>query len=155
MKPVTVQYHFRQRFPYPAERAFRWCLDFHKDDLRLEGTDGERKVVTVAADLLLLTDSFPLGRAGRLTKRKLVRIRAAEHAWTSTHLSGPHRHSQFWYRIVPDGRSRCHLDFTGLHVEPTRSQSTDSGLRRLGDRLAREDAEAWRALARAMRRDLG
>ncbi len=117
MPILTVQYRFRQRFLVSAARAFHWCIDYRPDDLELEGTAGRRKVRWISDDLVLLTDTFfrPARRA--IVKTKLVRVRPSELSWTSTHLTGPYRLSQFWYRIVPDGPRRSHLEFTGFHVQ--------------------------------------
>lgn len=152
---ATVQYQFRQRFPFSADRAFRWCVAFAPQDPALEGLRGVRSVQPLADDLVLLTDTFHSRGATTVTKTKLVRIRARPRSWTSTHVSGPNRHSQFWYRIVPDSRSTCHLDYAGLHVERRSRELNRGQLRRLGARLRREDSAAWKSLARAMSSDLG
>ncbi|HEV2520305.1 MAG TPA: hypothetical protein VGX00_06780 [Thermoplasmata archaeon] len=88
-----------------------------------------------------------------MEKRKLVRLRAAERAWTSTHLTGPNRYSQFWYRILPDGPNASHLEYRALHLEPSPKPPTAAQRDRLRRRLAKEDARAWRTLARALDRE--
>jgi hypothetical protein len=151
---ISVHYAFRQRFPLRAERAFRWCVDYRAEDLELEGLNGRRRVRWLADDLVGLTDTVRESAGRPVTKTRLVRIRPPERAWTSTHLSGPNRHSQFWYRIEPDGRSGSHLRYEALHVERRTASPSPSAMRALARRLAREDAAAWRRLASAMETDL-
>ena len=155
MPILTAQYRFQQRFPVPAARAFRWCIDYRPGDLALEGVGGRRRVRRIADDLVILTDTiFRYGKSS-LVKTKLVRIRPSEMSWTSTHLTGPHRLSQFWYRIVSDGPRASHLDFTGFHVERNVSSTGAAARAKLAARLAREDARGWKHYAAAMTADLG
>lgn len=37
MKPVSVMYHFSQRFLVPAKKAFDWCINFDPKDPELMG----------------------------------------------------------------------------------------------------------------------
>ena len=68
---------------------------------------------------LMLTDTtYPAGRRRRI--HRLVRLNPSELAWTNTHLDGPFRHSQYWYRIVADGSRRCHLEFYGSRLVTSR-----------------------------------
>jgi hypothetical protein len=154
MPIVTVQYRFRQRFPYSADRAFRWCVDYDPADPTREGLQGRRSVLRLADDAVLLKDTFHSRGSASVTKTKLVRIRARDRSWTSTHVSGPNRYSQFWYRIIPDSRSSCHLDYAGLHLERRTRRPTPAQLRRLAARLSREDSAGWKSLARAMETEL-
>jgi hypothetical protein len=153
MTRTSVQYRFRQRFPAAADEAFAWCVDFRPDDLALEKQSGRRRVQRLAPDLVILTDRLDRDGARPVVKTKLVRLRPRERAWTSTHLAGPNRYSQFWYRIVPRGRSSSRLEFTGLHVEPASSSAGPGASAALAKRITREDSAAWRSFAEAMQRD--
>ena len=151
---VTAQYTFRQPFRFSVDRAFRWCIDFQPGDLALENEKGRRKVRWFSGDLLVLTDTFVQAGRRPTTKTKLVRLRRPQHAWTSTHLAGPNRYSQFWYEILPDGKSASHLEFKGLHVERRPGAASPTAAANLARRLKREDSSAWRLLAAAMETDL-
>jgi hypothetical protein len=147
-------YEFSVRLPAPRDRAFRWATDYAPGDLALMGEHGRRKVERLAPNLLLLTDSIVTPR-GRVIKVKLVHLLPERWSWTNTHLSGPARHSQFLYELVPAGRGRCRLRFTGLQVERVARSATSAGVARRAQELVREDSAAWRRLAAAMRRDVG
>ncbi len=154
MAILTAQYRFRQRFRVPAAQAFRWCVDFGPADLALEGTRGRRRVRRIADDLVILSDTFLRPAGPPLVKTKLVRIRTSQMSWTSTHLTGPNRFSQFWYRIVPDGPRASHLDFTGLHVERSVSGVGAAAETKLARRLAKADSLGWKKYATAMEAEL-
>lgn len=95
----------------------------------------------------------PGGRTRRI--RRLVRINPSEMAWTNTHLDGPYRHSQYWYRVVPDGPRASHLEFRGLRVERTRRRLPPKALARMAEECRREDSGDWRRrFAPALARDL-
>lgn len=95
----------------------------------------------------------PGGRTRRI--RRLVRINPSEMAWTNTHLDGPYRHSQYWYRVVPDGPRASHLEFRGLRVERTRRRLPPKALARMAEECRREDSGEWsRRFAPALARDL-
>ena len=154
MPAYTVRYSFEQPFHTSARRAFAWCTDFRTDDHARMGETGRRTISRLTEDTLLLTDVFPGPRGGSVTKVKLVRLDPAGLSWTNTHLSGPARHSQFLYRIVPEGRDRSHLVFSGFQVGRAPRRPTRAQLRALAQRLQREDSLAWRQLARALDSEL-
>jgi hypothetical protein len=154
MAIVSLRYRFRQSFRVPARAAFGWCTDFGPSDGRLLSTRTVRSVRRLTDDALVLTDTTrPRGR--RLRIQRLVRIDPAHLAWTNTHLDGPYRHSQYWYRIVPDGPDRSHLEFDGLRLETSTRPASAKVRAREAERNRRLDARTWRErLAPALERDL-
>ncbi len=154
MPLVAFEYRFRVPLPASAEAAYRWATDYAPDDWARMGQDGTRRVVPLADRTVLLIDTVRAG--GRsVTKRRLVRLYPARRAWTNTHLAGPTRHSQFWYRIVPRGARGSVIEFTGLQVEPSSRRLPPAALARRAREVAREDRATWRRLARVMGRELG
>lgn len=154
MTLVTVQYALRQRFPVDAARAYAWCVDFDPGDPQRERIFSTRRVRWLAEDLVELTDIFPRPGGRRATKVKLVRLRPSERSWTSTHLAGPNRYSQFWYQIRPTGRASSELVYRGLHVERLKRGQRRPNPSVFARRLCREDAAGWKHLARAMAHEL-
>ena len=152
---VCVRYAFRQPFAVEADRAYAWCTDFRPQDGALYSRRTLRRVDRLTDDAYLLTDTpFPLGRPR--TIRRLVRLAPAERAWSSTHLDGPFRHSQFWYRIVRGGRGRSYLDFRALKLERAAHPLSAGELRRRATRNQRADADVWaNRFAPAMAREVG
>ncbi len=143
MVTVSFEYHFRQPFRAPAPAAFDWCTDFEPEDAAIFSSTARRRVRKLAPNLVITTEvTYPNGR--RRTISRLVRIYPARRAWTSTHLDGPFRHSQFWYRVVPDGRTRSHLEFTGLKVETAARPLTAAERARRAAEDRRADAAVWR-----------
>lgn len=154
MPLYSLQYSFRQPLRAPARAAYAWCTDFEPEDGKLFLVKWRRSVRRLGKDALVLTDTaYPAGRPQRI--RRLVRLNPAEMAWTNTHLDGPFRHSQYWYRIVSDGTRSCHLEFRGLRLVTTPRASSASEIARLTGLERRADADLWRLrVAPALRRDL-
>jgi hypothetical protein len=150
----TVPYRFCQRFRVAARRAYEWCTDYRTDDLALMGEKGRRKISKLSNDTILFKETFPRPRGRAITKVKLIRLDRKHLSWTNTHLSGPARYSQFLYRIVPEGRDRSRLEFSGFQLERTRHRPTPAQKKLRARRLLREDSHAWELLARAMESDL-
>jgi len=154
MPLASVQYGFRQSFRVPANAAFAWCTDFGPGDGQLFSERTLRSIRQLSETALVMTDTtYPEGRPLRI--RRLVRIFPSEMAWTNTHLDGPYRHSQYWYRVVSDGPTKSHLEFRGLRLEsPPRALSGTETTRR-AQQLRREDSGEWRRrLAPALERDV-
>jgi hypothetical protein len=155
-----VVYSFTTKLPAARERAYRWATDFDPGDLGRMGIDAHRKVEWITDSLVLLTDSFDAdpfnARPGaRTVKTKLVHLYPDRWYWTSTHVEGPARHSQFLYELAPRGRNSCVLRFTGAQVESVKRRPTAASIARRARELRREDSQGWRNLVRAMRRELG
>ncbi len=148
--PVSVRYHFNQHFAFPAPLAFDWCTTFDPKDHQLMGDQhAQRQISQLADGSLLLKDTFHTP-AGAVEKQKLVQLYQEQLMWTSTHLTGPNKHSQFLYQITPEDKDASTLHFTALHLEYT--HKADAKL--LAERLCKEDAAAWKLLAKAMETDL-
>jgi hypothetical protein len=154
MPVLSLRYRFRQPLRASAREAYVWCTDFGPDDGKLFFEPTRRSVHRLSEDALVMTDTtYPQGEVLRI--RRLVRLDPVEMAWTNTHLNGPYRHSQFWYRIVPDGPRRSHLEFRGLRLEssPRSLSASERAIR--AEKCRRSDAEEWgRRFAPALERDL-
>jgi hypothetical protein len=154
MSIVSLRFGFCQSLRAPARAAYAWCTDFGSADGALFPQRWERAVRRLSADALLLTDvTYPRGR--RRTIHRLIRLNPSELAWTNTHLDGPFRHSQYWYRIVADGPRRSHLEFRGLRLLHLRGQISVAEASRRAENERREDSELWRVgISPALARDL-
>ncbi len=151
----SLQYEFRQPFRVPARAAYDWCTDFRPSDGSLFPRKWRRAVRRLSDDALILTDTtWPNGRARAI--RRLVRLNPGGLGWTNTHLSGPFLHSQYWYRIVPDGPRSSHLEFTGMRLVRSRAPLGSATRARLARTEWADDSGLWRdRMAPAMERDLG
>lgn len=148
--PVSVRYQFRQNFSVPARDAFYWCTAFDADDNTLMGdSEVKREIIPIANGSLLIKDIFATPK-GTVEKLKLVQLYPDLHRWTSTHVTGPNRYSQFLYAIKPNGKYASVLEFTALHIEYNEKANSDA----LAERLCREDAAVWGRLAKVMAKDL-
>lgn len=152
MSPYSVHYRFSQPFDFPAKMAFDWCTDYRPDDWARMGKKGTRRVKRINEDTLILTDTVT-GEGGPVTKQRLVRLNPERLAWTNTHLAGPNKHSQFWYRIVARGNEKSRLDFTGLQVNYG-ARPTAAKIAKMAEELKAEDSRMWSLLAKEMRKDL-
>jgi hypothetical protein len=151
---IAFDYRFTQELPASADAAYRWATDYAPDDWARMGQDGRRRIEVVAPRTILLTDTVR-GPQGTVTKRRLVRLRPRDRAWTNTHVGGPTRHSQFVYKITPRGPRKSVLEFVGLQVERSPRALSPAQLARRAREVAREDAALWRRLARVMASELG
>jgi len=151
--PNSIRYSFSQQFTVTAQQAFRWCTDFSPQDPKLMGLDGAlREVIQVSEGTVVLKETYPTN-GGTVVKEKLVQLYPGRHMWTSTHLSGPNRHSQFIYEIQPEGTEASRLDFTACHLE-YKDQMTPQEAEELAGQLRSFDMEVWRRLASALHKDL-
>jgi hypothetical protein len=150
----SVYYRFSQNFRFPARQAYRWSTSYHQKDISLMGLEGQRKVERLAPDTFILTDTIIHGGRGS-TKVKLVRLNPRRLSWTSTHLSGPNKHSQFLYEILPVGERASRLVFTGLQVCYSDRKPTAKERAEMARKERKADAATWKNLAREMERDLG
>lgn len=105
----------------------------------------ERQITRIADGTIILKDTF-YTPAGTIEKQKLVQLYPDRLSWTSTHLTGPNKYSQFLYEIAPQGRNASILNFTAFHLEY--EGKADAKL--LAERLCKEDSYAWKLLAKAM-----
>jgi hypothetical protein len=147
--PISVRYHFTQRFVVSAQEAFDWCTDFDSQDNMLMGDKiTKRQIAHIADGAIILKDSFN-SVAGIIEKQKLVNLYPDQYKWTSTHLVGPNKHSQFLYKITPQNKNASFLTLTAFHLEY--NEKEDAKL--LAERLCTEDAYVWQLLTTAMTED--
>ncbi len=152
--PIAVRYRFTQRFPVPARKAYEWCTNFTAMDQALMGEENaERHVTQLTEGTVILTDVF--NGNGRVEKQKLVQLYPDRLLWISTHLTGPHQHSQFIYEISEEGENTSRLLFTGLHLEYVKKNLDAADVKLLAEKLCKEDSQVWRLLAKAMAKELG
>jgi len=152
--PVSLRFHFTQPFRASASAAFAWCISYEPEDGAFFPERHLRTVEWMGEDAAILTDTtFPQGRPVEI--RRLVRINPEQLSWTNTHLDGPYRHSQYWYRVVPRGPRASALEFTGHRLLWMTRRPPASTIRRLtaAERLA--DSTMWRtSIAPALDREL-
>jgi hypothetical protein len=153
MVAVSIRYEFSQHFRVPAAEAFRWCTDYSPDDHTLMGLKGNRKFRRVADGTMVLDDTiYSAGRAVR--KTKLVRIDPKRMTYYNIHLTGPTKHSLYFYQIVPDGEGESRLDYTGYEVYYPRKAPSKRQLADMREAEAVVWRKEWGNLARAMEREL-
>jgi hypothetical protein len=147
---VAVNYHFSQSLAANAKEAFDWCTNFSAQDHELMGEkNAARKIKSLNERTLIITDIFHTP-AGDIEKQKLVQLYPDILTWTSTHLSGPNKHSQFLYEISPQSKDTSTLLFVANHLE----YDDKADAKVLAEKLCREDAAVWVLLAKAMALEL-
>jgi hypothetical protein len=154
MPTYSLKYKFRQRLDAPARAAYAWCTDFEPADGKLFPVRWKRSVSRLTEDALILTDTtYPKEGVRRI--HRLVRLNPSETAWTNTHLGGPFRHSQYWYRVVPDGSHRSHLEFRGLRLVTNPQPLSSIEISELTAIERNSDSDLWRRrIAPALKEDL-
>ena len=151
--PHSIYYRFSQRFSVPAAKAYEWCTYYDPQDHALMRANAKREIVHISEDRILLIDTY-YNKNEKVTKQKLVCLYPNRLLWTSTHLTGPNKYSQFLYEIVPESKRVCHLDFTGMQIEHNNGKTlSKKEIKTLARRLKKEDSAAWRLLAAAMERE--
>lgn len=152
---TPVYYNFQQRFNVPARKAFEWCTTYTPGDHALMGEKGvSRKIEQITDQTIILTDTFNLGADNQIEKKKLVQLYPNILFWTSTHISGPTKHSQFIYQITEDAVNISNLDFTGLFLDHEEKKISESNVAKLVEKTCKEDARAWELMAKAMEQEL-
>lgn len=154
MPTYSLRYRFRQPLNAPARVAYAWCTDFRPADGKLFPVKWIRAVQRLSEDALILTDTtFPAGRTRRI--HRLVRLDPDDLTWTNTHLDGPFQHSQYWYRVVPDGARRSRLEFRGLRLIRSSRSLNRSERARICEAERKGDSTLWKTrIAPALKRDL-
>jgi hypothetical protein len=153
-----LNYRFRTLLTAPKSRAYSWATDYRASDFRLAGFAGTRQVEHLVENLILLTDTFqkdPFNATpgARTVKVKLVHLYPSRWAWTSTHVAGPAKYSQFLYQLTSHGAAASALQFTGAQVERVDRPPTRASLLARTRELKREDSALWVRLAAAMTRE--
>lgn len=153
--PTPIYYHFKQHFNVPARKAFEWCTTYTPGDHALMGEkDVSRKIEKITDRTIILTDTFNIGADNQIEKQKLVQIYPEILFWSSTHLTGPAKHSQFIYRITVEAVDNSLLDFTGLLLDYENEKISGVEAAQLSEKARKEDAGSWGLLAKAMEKDL-
>jgi len=148
----SISYAFTQRLSASAKAAFEWCTDYQPYDLAIMKENGKRDILKITYDTILLTETMKKGRRS-VKKTKLVRLNKPSLSWTNTHVAGPNRHSQFLYKIVPEGKKHSRLYFQGLLIQYSRKPMSIGQLRKIAREERRGDSTVWRHLAAALRND--
>ena len=148
----SVKYAFNQLLAAPAAKAFDWCTDYQPNDFNLMKEKGKRTIRKLTEDLILLTETSPKKNRS-VIKTKLVRLDRAGLSYTNTHILGPNRHSQFLYKIVPEGRARSRLYFRGLLICYSRKPLSKCQLLKIGRDERRMDSTIWHHLAAELRKE--
>jgi hypothetical protein len=153
--PTPIYYHFQQHFNLPARKAFEWCTTYTPGDHALMGEkDVRRKIENLTDRTVILTDTFKIGADNQIEKQKLVKIYPEILFWTSTHLNGPAKHSQFIYMITAGAVDNSYLDFTGLLLDYRDEKMSEADAAKLAEKACKEDAGSWVLLAKAMEQEL-
>jgi hypothetical protein len=153
--PTPIYYHFQQHFNVPARKAFDWCTTYTPGDHALMGEkDVIRKIEQITDRTVILTDTYNVGADNQIEKQRLVQLYPEMLFWTSTHTSGPAKHSQFIYQITADAVERSHLDFTGLFLDYGNEKISEADVAKLAEKTRHDDAVSWALLAKAMEQDL-
>jgi len=153
MHVYSVTYGFTQPLKLPPQEAFDWCTDYEPYDFTIMRETGKRRIRKLTHDAILLTETTVTSKK-TVTKTKLVRLNRPELSWTNTHISGPNRHSEFIYKIEPQGKNRSRLKFTGLLICFSNNVLTREKLRKIARDERRADSRAWHYLAAAMEKDI-
>ncbi len=147
----AIKYSFVQNFKVPAEKAYEWCTNYAPNDMTLmQEENATREVRLISSDSVILVDTFVV--AGKpVVKQKLVCLYPNRLMWTSTHLTGPNKYSQFLYEISSRNNGQSCLTFTALSLDHSVEKSEET--ERLASKLKTMDSETWRRLAKHMEKD--
>ena len=154
--PQPVHYKFTQHFSKPARKAYEWCTNFTPEDQALmREENATREVQQLTQNTVILTDKFH--SEGKTTeKQKLICLYPKRLMWTSTHLTGPAKHSQFIYEITSETKTTSTLNFTALHIAHDLEEGNNkTETKRLAEKLRSEDSRTWKELANEMEEELG
>jgi hypothetical protein len=150
--PQAIHYEFIQKCKVPARKAFAWCTDYSPQDMILmQEENATREIKPIAHNVTILVDTFVKKRKS-VVKQKLVWLYPDRLTWTSTHVTGPNKHSQFLYEITPQTDKQCCLKFTALFLDYNVKDEEEA--EKLGKELKRMDSENWKHLAKQMEKDM-
>jgi len=155
LMPRAIHYGFSQSFNVSARRAFEWCTDYTPEDQALmKGEKATREVQRISDDTIILVDTY-VNEGKSTVKQKLVCLYPSRLRWTSTHLTGPNKHSQFLYEITPQTNRTCSLKFTGLYLDySVKEGAEEKKAELLAKELKKMDSENWKRLAKEMGKQL-
>jgi hypothetical protein len=133
--PIPIYYHFRQRFNVSARKAYEWCTDYAPGDHALMGEkDTSRQIERLTERTVILTDTLSAGTRNQTEKQRLVQLYPETLFWTSAHINGPAKHSQFIYQITVESDLPCPSRQTGIALPAARHFLSRPG-----------NSNAWRA----------
>lgn len=154
LMPRAIHYGFGQSFSVSARRAFEWCTDYGPGDMALmREENATREVQRISDDTIVLIDTH-VSEGKSTVKQKLVCLYPSRLMWTSTHLTGPNKYSQFLYEITPETDRTCRLTFTGLSLDYSIKRLGEKGVGQLAKGLEKMDSEIWKLLAKEMEKEL-
>ncbi len=149
----VAYYSFNKSFRVSARRAFEWCTNYSLDDMKLmQEENATRGVQYISDTIIILTDTYVV-KEKSIVKQKLVCLYPDRLTWTSTHLTGPNRYSQFLYEVTSQAEQQSCLKFTGLYID-YKVKNEDGGLTELSEELKKMDLENWKNLAKEMEKEL-
>ncbi len=149
----VAHYNFNQNFRVPAREAFAWCTNYSPADMKLmQEENATREIQHISDATIILTDTYVV-KEKSIVKQKLVCLYPDRLMWTSTHLTGPNRYSQFLYEISSQTEQQSCLKFTGLYIDYN-MKNEDGGLTKLSEELKKMDLENWKNLAKEMEKEL-
>ena len=151
----TVHYGFSQSFDVSARKAYEWCTNYGPGDMALmQEENATREVNHISEDVILLNDRYTI--QGKITvKQKPVCLYPDRLTWTSTHLTGSNKRSQYIYELIPKNDRQCCLNFTGLYLDhgiKVGIEEKETG--RLAKELKNMNSENWKLLANEMKKEL-
>ncbi len=148
----AIHYSFSQTFKVSAHRAFEWCTDYSPDDMKLmQEENATRRIQSVSDDTIVLVDTYASPN-GNVVKKKLVCLYPDWLTWTSTHLTGPNKYSQFVYEITPQAEKKSCLTFSAHILDYHIRDSAET--EEFSKELKRIDSENWKLLAKRMKEDI-
>ncbi len=149
----VAYYSFNQNFEVSAVRAFEWCTNYSPDDMKLmQEENATREIQHISDTIIILTDTYVV-KEKSIVKQKLVCLYPDRLMWTSTHLSGPNRYSQFLYEITPQGEQQSCFKFIGLYIDYD-MKDEGGAVAKLSDELKKMDSANWKNLAKEMDKEL-
>jgi hypothetical protein len=132
--------------------VFAWCTNYQPSDMALiQKENAMRKIQHIADNVVILVDTFT-GDGECVEKQKLVCLYPARLTWTSTHVAGPNKYSQFLYEITPLNAGQSQLKFTAASLDCQIEDKETAQKRSI--ELRKIDAETWKLLAHEMEKEL-
>ena len=115
--------------------------------------NAKREVQHISEGTVILIDTYRTN-GEVVVKQKLVCLYPEKLMWTSTHLTGPFRYSQFLYQITPETDRTCCLEFTANFLDYTKKDANKAEIEKLAREEHRIDADNWKLLADIMEKEL-
>jgi hypothetical protein len=117
----------------------------------MQEDNATREVKRISSHSVILTDTFVVGGKS-VTKQKLVCLYPDRFTWTSTHVTGPNKYSQFVYEITSQTDEQSCLKFTALSLDYSIKNNEEA--EKLAKKLKTRDSETWKLLTKRMEEEL-